>query len=106
MIVRHSRTYGKIPGMSEDSDWSIQRIDHVAINVSEMARARAFYGGILKLKEVPRPKSFDFAGAWYRIGTVDLHLISRGEVDALSRRHFAFWLSDVHAAAKSIQSAG
>jgi catechol 2,3-dioxygenase-like lactoylglutathione lyase family enzyme len=88
------------------SDWSIQRIDHVAINVSDMPRARAFYGGILKLKEVPRPKSFDFAGAWYRIGTVDLHLISRGEVDALSRRHFAFWLSDVHAAAKSIESAG
>jgi len=88
------------------SDWSIQRIDHVAINVSDMPRARAFYGGILKLKEVPRPRSFDFAGAWYRIGTVDLHLISRGEVDALSRRHFAFWLSDVPAAAKSIESAG
>ena len=46
-----------------DSDWAIQRIDHVAINVSDMTRARAFYGGILKLKEVPRPRSFDFAGA-------------------------------------------
>jgi catechol 2,3-dioxygenase-like lactoylglutathione lyase family enzyme len=87
-------------------DWAIQRIDHVAINVTDMPRARAFYGGVLKLKEVPRPKSFDFAGAWYRIGTVDLHLISRGDNDPQSRRHFAFWVSDVHAAAKSIQSAG
>ncbi|HEV8603830.1 MAG TPA: VOC family protein [Tepidisphaeraceae bacterium] len=89
-----------------NSDWAIQRIDHVAINVTDMPRARAFYGGVLKLKEVPRPKSFDFAGAWYRIGTVDLHLISRGDNDPQSRRHFAFWVSDVHAAAKSIQSAG
>ncbi|HEV8292050.1 MAG TPA: VOC family protein [Tepidisphaeraceae bacterium] len=92
--------------MPQISDWSIQRIDHVAINVSDMPRARAFYGEVLKLKEVPRPKSFDFAGAWYRIGTVDLHLISRNEVDPPSRRHFAFWVSDVHAAAKSIESAG
>ena len=88
------------------SDWSIQRIDHVAINVSDMPRARAFYGGVLKLKEVPRPKSFDFAGAWYRIGTVDLHLISRDEVDPQSRRHFAFWLSNVHTAAKEIEASG
>ena len=89
-----------------DSDWSIQRIDHIAINVSDMSRARAFYAGVLHLREVLRPKSFDFAGAWYRIGLVDLHLISRGEVDPPSRRHFAFWVNDVHAAAKSIESAG
>ena len=89
-----------------DSDWCIQRIDHIAINVSDMSRARAFYAGVLHLREVPRPESFDFAGAWYRIGTVDLHLISRAEVDPPSRRHFAFWVSDVHAAAKSIESAG
>jgi len=89
-----------------ESNWAIQRIDHVAINVSDMARALAFYGGLLKLNEVPRPKNFDFAGAWYRIGTVALHLVSRGDVDPPSRRHHAFWVSDVRAAAKSIESAG
>ncbi len=87
-------------------DWSIQRIDHVAINVGDVSRAKSFYGGVLKLKEVPRPPSFDFAGAWYRIGTVDLHLVSRGDVDAPSRRHFAFWVSDVHALAKAVEKAG
>ena len=92
--------------MPQANDWTIERIDHVAINVTDLERARAFYGGILKLKEVPRPKSFDFAGAWYRIGTVDLHLISRGDVEQQSRRHFAFSVSDVRAAARAVEAGG
>src|SRR3954467_9457180 len=88
------------------SDWSIQRLGTVAINVSDMTKAPAFYGGVLRLKEVARPKSFDFAGAWYRIGAVDLHLISRGDVEAESRRHFAFWVSDVRAAARAVEAGG
>src|SRR5258705_11465628 len=87
------------------SDWSIQRIDHIAINVSDMPRARAFYGGGLKLKKSPPPKRFDFARAWYRTRTIHLHLSSRGEVDPLSRPDLAFWLSDVHAPPKTLESA-
>ena len=81
------------------------RIDHVQINVTDLARARTFYENVLSLKETPRPASFDFAGCWYRIGEVDLHLVVRA-AEPLSARHFCLWVSDVHAAAKAIEAAG
>jgi catechol 2,3-dioxygenase-like lactoylglutathione lyase family enzyme len=81
------------------------RIDHVQINVTDLPRARRFYGGLLALVETPRPESFDFAGCWYRIGEVDLHLVVR-DPEPLSARHFCLWVSDVHATAKSIEAAG
>ena len=85
---------------------AIERIDHVAINVTDVARARGFYEGVLGLMEVPRPRSFDFPGVWYRLGNMDLHLVGRSAADAESKRHFAFWVADVHAAARIMQAAG
>ncbi len=81
------------------------RIDHVQINVTDLARARLFYEQILHLTETPRPESFDFAGCWYRIGDVDLHLVVR-EREALSQRHFCLWVPNVPAVAKEIESRG
>jgi catechol 2,3-dioxygenase-like lactoylglutathione lyase family enzyme len=52
----------------------IETIHHVAIPVSDLARAKEFYGTLLGLKEIPRP-AFPFAGAWYSAGSRDLHLI-------------------------------
>ena len=81
------------------------RIDHVQINVTDIARARRFYGELLGLTETPRPESFDFAGCWYRVGDVDLHLVVR-DPEPISARHFCLWVPDIHAAAKLIDSAG
>ncbi len=81
------------------------RIDHVQINVTDITRARQFYGGLLGLSETPRPDSFDFGGCWYRIGDVDLHLVIR-DPEPLSARHFCLWVADVHAAAQSIEAGG
>jgi catechol 2,3-dioxygenase-like lactoylglutathione lyase family enzyme len=81
------------------------RIDHVQINVTDLARARRFYGGLLELTETSRPESFDFAGCWYRVGEVDLHLVVR-DPEPLSARHFCLWVADVHAAAEAIEAAG
>src|SRR5262249_45324811 len=66
----------------------------------------AFYEGILGLREVPRPRSFDFPGVWYRLENMDLHLVGRDQADPQSRRHFAFWVADVHQAARVLASAG
>ena len=52
----------------------IETLHHVGINVTDVARAKHFYGGILGLQEIPRPP-FDFGGAWYQIGDGELHLI-------------------------------
>ncbi|MGE5334009.1 MAG: VOC family protein, partial [Nitrososphaerota archaeon] len=38
-------------------------MDHSALVVQDLDRSRVFYGEVLGLVEVPRPKSFDFRGA-------------------------------------------
>jgi glyoxylase I family protein len=84
----------------------VERIEHVAVTVSDIARAKWFYGEVLGLTEVPRPDTFNFSGAWYRNGATDLHIISRAQVDGESRRHVAFYVSDLQAAARVLAANG
>jgi catechol 2,3-dioxygenase-like lactoylglutathione lyase family enzyme len=42
--------------------------------VTDLERAKEFYGKTLNLKEIQRP-DFDFPGAWYEIEGHQLHLI-------------------------------
>ena len=46
---------------------------HVAVQVSDLAKAEAFYSQVIGLKKVER--SLTFAGTWYQIGDFQLHLI-------------------------------
>ena len=81
------------------------RIDHVQVNITDLSKARFFYETVLQLKEVSRPESFDFAGAWYRIGEVDLHLVVR-EKEPLSQRHFCLWVDDIKGFAEHLKGNG
>ena len=83
-----------------------ERLDHAAIVVTDLSRARRFYGEVLGLREVPRPESFDFPGAWYEIGPTYLHLLGKPDADAASPRHFCLWVTDLRAAARRIEGAG
>ena len=85
---------------------SAQRIDHVAIIVTDLSRSKQFYGEVLGLKEVGRPESFDFPGAWYEIGPTFLHLLGKPAPDAGSPRHFCLWVTDIRAAASRMEAAG
>ncbi|MCL6571500.1 MAG: VOC family protein [Bacillus sp. (in: Bacteria)] len=49
-------------------------LHHVSLTVTDLERAKHFYGNILCLKEIQRP-NFDFPGAWYEIAGQQLHLI-------------------------------
>ncbi|BCX13407.1 MAG: glyoxalase [Thermosynechococcus sp.] len=51
---------------------------HVAINVTDLERAAAFYEGLLGLTPVDRP--LKFPGRWYQIGAVQIHLIQAQKV--------------------------
>jgi catechol 2,3-dioxygenase-like lactoylglutathione lyase family enzyme len=87
-------------------------LHHVAISVSDLARAKQFYGGVLGLEEIPRP-NFPFDGAWYRVGTQEVHLIvSRdptfraGKGVTLEDIHFALRVRSYRAALRHLESKG
>jgi glyoxylase I family protein len=75
----------------------VQQIHHVSLAVTDIERAKRFYREILCLEEIDRP-NFGFPGAWYQIGSQQLHLIVYPEANTLrgtnelsSREgHFAF----------------
>jgi len=49
-------------------------LHHVSLTVTNLEKAKDFYGNTLCLKEIARP-DFDFSGAWYEIEKQQLHLI-------------------------------
>jgi glyoxylase I family protein len=57
----------------------IDACHHVAIVVRDAAAAREFYGDLLGLEELERPADVGarFAGAWYRIGAIELHVFEQ-----------------------------
>src|SRR4051812_45891828 len=61
---------------------AIETIHHFSLCVTDLARARHFYGDVLGLRELPRP-SFHFDGAWYEVGDRQLHLIVRPSATTL-----------------------
>ena len=79
-------------------------LHHVSVCVSDLERAKRFYGEVLGLREKARP-DLGFPGAWYSVGeSQELHLIvhppsktMRGtpEIDGRDG-HFAFRVRDCH----------
>ena len=53
----------------------IKKLDHSALVVRDLDKARWFYGEVLGLEEIPRPSNFTFAGAWYRGDGFEIHLL-------------------------------
>lgn len=49
-------------------------LHHVSLNVTDLEKAKQFYGKTLCLKEIQRP-DFGFPGAWYEIEGQQIHLI-------------------------------
>lgn len=55
------------------------RLQHVGLIVSDLERSRRFYADALGLEEVPRPPNFTFAGAWFRFGASEIHLLAEAD---------------------------
>ena len=57
-----------------------KELNHVSITVTDVAKAREFYTGLLGLEEIPRP-AFNFPGIWYSLGNgLSLHIILNDEL--------------------------
>ena len=91
----------------------IDSLHHVAVSVTDLERAKRFYGEILGLEEHERP-AFDFPGAWYGLGDGQLHLIVhstprtlRGTTQVDSRDgHFAVRVRDYDQAVARLRAHG
>jgi catechol 2,3-dioxygenase-like lactoylglutathione lyase family enzyme len=91
----------------------VETLHHVALCVTDLERAKRFYGGVLGLEELERPP-FDFPGAWYALGDRQLHLLVhtsprtlRGTTEIDSRDgHLALRVADYDETVKHLRANG
>ena len=89
----------------------VGRLLHAALLVTDLERAKHFYGEVLGLIEKPR-HSFNFDGAWYDLGECELHLIVTPEnllaAEDRPRRdcHVAFSIEDYDGTKRALKAAG
>ena len=59
---------------------------HASLLVADLARARAFYEGVLGLVPSPARPDMSFPGVWYDIGAAQIHLICQPNPDPVTGR--------------------
>jgi catechol 2,3-dioxygenase-like lactoylglutathione lyase family enzyme len=86
------------------------RLSHVNVTMPPGNEnvARAFYGKLFRLREIPKPESLRArGGVWFEAGGLDIHISveeNRGGADI--RRHFGLACVDVDALRKQLEKAG
>jgi catechol 2,3-dioxygenase-like lactoylglutathione lyase family enzyme len=87
----------------------VTALHHVNVTVPRELEAatKKFYGSVMGLQEVPKPAASRQSGAWYQIGSTQLHLSIEDKMDgASSTRHICFTVSDLEASERSFRDAG
>src|SRR5262249_16310275 len=82
----------------EMSGLQVSQIDHVSVVITDVERSRRFYRDVLGLKEIAKPRTFDFVVLWFDRGNMHVHLLLKDRPDTLSPRHFALRVRDAAAA--------
>ena len=88
-------------------------VSHISVTVINLERAKAFYSGVLGLREIPRP-NFGFPGTWYTLGSgLELHLTVKDEMPLRPAQrfdtrdpHFALAVADADDTYARLQSSG
>lgn len=60
-------------------------LHHVALYVSSLSATRAFYVDTLGFVEIARPSDFVFPGAYFRLGTAEIHVVVETEAGRTAR---------------------
>lgn len=87
----------------------ILRVQHVSVPRPKGSEeeARAFYGGVLGLLEIPVPESIRRQDLiWFDIGGQELHLFAEEPAGDTSRRHFCIEVSDLESVRGRLKQAG
>ncbi|WP_163526507.1 VOC family protein [Halobacillus ihumii] len=87
-------------------------IHHVSLLVTDIERAKRFYGEVLGFQESNERPDFGFPGAWYQVGETQIHLIVHKEgktlrgVTSIDSRdgHFAIRVQDMESFIKRMRS--
>jgi glyoxylase I family protein len=72
----------------------IAQLDHASVIITDVERSRRFYRDILGLREINKPRTFDFVVLWFQLSDTQLHLLLKDRPDSLSPRHFALCVKD------------
>jgi len=73
---------------------AISQIDHCSVIITDVERSRRFYRDVLGLKEIHKPRTFDFVVLWFDLGNMHIHLLLKENPDSISPRHFALRVPD------------
>jgi catechol 2,3-dioxygenase-like lactoylglutathione lyase family enzyme len=87
----------------------IRGIDHVQVAIPTGAEdgARTFYGGLLELREVPKPTALAArGGCWFVSGSATLHLGVEEPFAPARKAHPAFLVDDLDALRAALEGAG
>jgi catechol 2,3-dioxygenase-like lactoylglutathione lyase family enzyme len=88
----------------------LTRLHHVQITIPKGAenQARAFYCGLVGLREIEKPKSLqDRGGFWLELGDVQIHIGTEDSIDRkVTKAHVAYQVDDVSAWRKKLSGAG
>jgi catechol 2,3-dioxygenase-like lactoylglutathione lyase family enzyme len=88
------------------SELQVTQIDHVSVIITDVERSRRFYRDVLRLKEIPKPRTFDFVVLWFDLGNMHVHLLLKDNPDLISPRHFALRVKDAAEARAYFQECG
>jgi catechol 2,3-dioxygenase-like lactoylglutathione lyase family enzyme len=84
-------------------------IDHVQIAVPKALEAESlrFYREVFALPEIPKPEELRArGGAWFQIGTLQMHIGIDPDASPKSKRHVCFLVGDLAKAKARIQTHG
>src|SRR5262245_29119086 len=84
----------------------VTQIDHCSVIITDVERSRRFYRDLLGLKEIAKPRTFDFVVVWFDLGNQHLHLLWKDRPDMISPRHFALRVPNAQAARIYFQERG
>ena len=88
---------------------TISGIDHVqvAAPVGCESEARAFYGELLGVEELPKPEPLaSRGGCWFRVGAQELHVGVEEPFTPARKAHPSFVVSDLDGLASRLAAAG
>jgi catechol 2,3-dioxygenase-like lactoylglutathione lyase family enzyme len=88
------------------SGLKVTQIDHVSVVITDVERSRRFYRDLLGLREIAKPRTFDFVVLWFDLGNQQLHLLLKDRPDPRGPRHFALRVADCAAARAYLRERG